>query len=199
MGHPPKNERRENEEVIERLADVLDDLGIRYAIGGSVASALYGTVRFTRDADITIQPFSSLADRLYELLKDEFYVSREAMEEALKSHGSFNIIHFGTAFKIDLFIQGSNEFERQLLDRRHMLRLDEASPREVGVVSPEDIVLLKLRWFSMTGGTSERQWSDVLGVLAVQGKSLDFEYLEDSARKLGLEELLDRAIAEAQT
>ncbi len=199
MGHPPKNERRENEEVIERLADVLDNLGIRYAIGGSIASALYGTIRFTRDADITVQPFSSLADRLYELLEDEFYVSREAMEEALKSHGSFNIIHFGTAFKIDLFIQGPNEFERQLLDRRHMLRLDEASPREVGVVSPEDIVLLKLRWFSMTGGTSERQWSDVLGVLAVQGKSLDFEYLEDSARKLGLEELLDRAITEAQT
>jgi hypothetical protein len=51
----------------------------------------------------------------------------------------------------------------------------------------------------MTGGTSERQWSDVLGVLAVQGKSLDFEYLEDSARKLGLKELLDRAIGEAQT
>ncbi len=199
MGHPPRNEKCENEEVIERLADVLDNLGIRYAIGGSVASALYGTVRFTRDADITIQPFPSLADRLYELLKNEFYVSREAMEEALKSHGSFNIIHFETAFKIDLFIQGPTEFERQLLERRHMLRLDEASPREVGVVSPEDIVLLKLRWFSMTGGTSERQWSDVLGVLAVQGKSLDFEYLEDSARKLGLEELLDRAIAEAQT
>ncbi len=199
MGHPPRNEKRENEEVIERLADVVDSLGIRYAIGGPIASALYGTVRFTRDADITIQPFSSLADRLYELLKEEFYVSREAMEEALRSHGSFNIIHFETAFKIDLFIQGPSEFEGQLLDRRHMLRLNETSLREVGVVSPEDIVLLKLRWFSMTGGTSERQWNGVLGVLAVQGESLDFEYLKDSARKLGLEELLDRAIAEAET
>lgn len=71
--------------------------------------------------------------------------------------------------------------------------------REVCVVSPEDIVLLKLRWFNMTGGTSERQWSDVLGVLAVQGESLDFEYLKGSARKLGVEELLSRAMAEAQT
>jgi len=51
----------------------------------------------------------------------------------------------------------------------------------------------------MTGGTSERQWSDVLGVLAVQGEALDFEYLNDSARKLGLEELLSRARAEADT
>jgi hypothetical protein len=193
------NEKRENEGVIERLADVLDSLSIRYAIGGSVASALYGTVRFTRDADITVQPFSRVADRLYGLLKDEFYVSREAMEEALRSHGSFNVIHFETAFKIDLFIQGPSAFEGGLWDRRRMLRLSDMSPRDVSVVSPEDIVLLKLRWYRETGGTSERQWNDVLGVLAVQGKSLDFEYLTDSARKLGLEELLNRAMAEADT
>lgn len=193
------NGKRENEEVIERLADVLDDLGICYAIGGSVASALYGTVRFTRDADISVQPFSPVADRLYELLKDDFYVSREAMEEALKSHGSFNIIHFETAFKIDLFIQGPSEFEGRLLDRRRPLRLVETSRRDVCVVSPEDIVLLKLRWFKETDCTSERQWNDVLGVLGVQGESLDFEYLMDTARKLGLEELLERARAEADT
>jgi hypothetical protein len=78
-----------------------------------------------------------------------------------------------------------------------MLRLSETSRRDVCVVSPEDIVLLKLRWFQETGGTSERQWNDVLGVLAVQGQALDFDYLTDSAKELGLEELLDRAIAEA--
>jgi len=193
------NEKRENEEVIERLADVLDSLDVRYAIGGSVASALYGVVRFTRDADISVQPFSLVADRLYDLLKDEFYISREAMEEALKSHGSFNVIHFETAFKIDIFIQGPGEFEGRLLDRRRMLRLAEISRRDVCVVSPEDIILLKLRWFKETDCTSERQWNDVLGVLGVQGKSLDFEYLMDSARKLGLEELLERARAEANT
>jgi hypothetical protein len=199
MESPPTNEKRENEEVIEQLTDVLDTLGIRYTIGGSVASALYGTVRFTRDADITVQLSSSLADRLYELLKDEFYVSREAMGEALRRQSSFNVIHFRTAFKIDLFIQGPGAFEGRLWDRRRMLRLSEVSPREVSVVSPEDIVLLKLRWFSMTGGTSERQWNDVLGVLMVQGQALDFEYLTDTAKELGLEELLKRAIAEADT
>ncbi|MCX5647256.1 MAG: hypothetical protein NTZ17_21625 [Phycisphaerae bacterium] len=191
------NEKRENEEVIERFADVLDSLGIRYAIGGSVASALYGIVRFTRDADITVQPFSSVADKLFDLLKEAFYVGREAMEEALRSHGSFNVIHFETAFKIDIFVQGPGEFEQRLLVRRKKARLSDTSRRDLYIVSPEDIILLKLRWFSATGGTSERQWNDVLGVLAVQGKSLDFEYLTDSARKLGLEELLSRAMAEA--
>jgi hypothetical protein len=193
------NQKRENEEVIERLADVLDSLGVRYAVGGSVASALYGTVRFTRDADISVEPFSHVVDRLYELLQDEFYISREAMEEALRSHGSFNVIHFETAFKIDLFVRGTSEFEGRLWERRHMLRLSDASSREVSVVSPEDIILLKLSWFRQTGCTSERQWDDVLGVLAVQGNALDFEYLTTSARELGLKELLNRARAEAET
>ncbi|OHB63408.1 MAG: hypothetical protein A2Y76_13965 [Planctomycetes bacterium RBG_13_60_9] len=199
MGGRLVSERDETEEVVERLTDLLDSLGVRYAVGGSIASSLYGTVRFTRDADITVQLSSPVADKLYDLLKDEFYVSRQAMEEALSLRRSFNIIHFETAFKVDLFVQGSSEFEQRLLERSRRLRLSGTSRRDVCVVSPEDIVLLKLRWFEATGGTSERQWGDVLGVLAVQGEALDFEYLTDSARKLGLAELLGRAIAEAQT
>ena len=199
MGGLPVSERREAEEVVERLADLLDRLGIRYAVGGSIASSLYGTVRFTRDADITVEPFAPVADKLFESLREEFYISRQAMEEALSSHRSFNIIHFETSFKVDIFVQGSDELERRLLERSRDLRLSNRSGRGIFVVSPEDIILLKLRWFRETGGTSERQWSDVLGVLSVQGKALDFQYLTDSARKLGLAELLNRAIAEAET
>jgi hypothetical protein len=193
------NERHENAKVIEHLADVLHSLDIRYAIGGSVASALYGTVRFTRDADISVQDFSVVADRLYGLLKGEFYISESAMWQALQSHGSFNLIHFETSFKIDLFVQGPGEFEQQLLARSRKVGLTEGGRKDVCVVSPEDIVLLKLRWFRETAGTSEHQWGDVLGVLGVQGKALDYDYMTRWARELGLNELLDRAIAEAHT
>lgn len=186
-------------EVVERLTDMLDSLGIAYAIGGSMASSAYGPMRFTQDADITVEPFSHKADKFYDLVKDEFYISEQAMREALSSHGSFNVIHFETAFKIDIFVQGPSEFEQRLLARRKKAKLSDASRRDLHVVSPEDIVLLKLRWFNMTGCTSQRQWGDVLGVLAVQGDALDFEYLTASARELGLEELLNRARAEAET
>lgn len=186
-------------EVIERFVDVLDRLGIIYAIGGSVASSAYGTMRFTQDADIAVQPFGPVADRFYDAIKDEFYISNEAMREALDSCGSFNVIHLETSFKIDIFVQGPGEFEQRLLARRRKARLSDAGHMDLDVVSPEDIVLLKLRWFNRIGGTSERQWSDVLGVLGVQGNALDFEYLTASARELGLEELLNRAMAEADT
>jgi len=57
-------------QVLERLAEVFDALGIPYAIGGSIASSVYGTVRFTRDADIAVLPFAAAADRFYAMLKD---------------------------------------------------------------------------------------------------------------------------------
>jgi hypothetical protein len=186
-------------EVVERFIDVLDRLGITYAIGGSMASSAYGKARFTQDADITVQPFSRVAREFYDSIKDEFYISEEAMREALRSYGSFNVIHFETSIKIDIFIQGPEVFEQRLLARRRKARLSGTDSRDLDVVSPEDIILLKLRWFDMTGGTSQRQWDDVLGVLAVQGDALDFGYLTTSARELGLEELFNRAKAEADT
>ena len=66
-------------------------------------------------------------------------------------------------------------------------------------VSPEDVILLKLRRLSEDDGFSEKQWDDILGVLAVQGRALGFRYLGEYARTLGVEELLERAIAEAAT
>jgi hypothetical protein len=186
-------------QVLERLAEVLDALGIPYAIGGSIASSVYGTVRFTRDADIAILPFAAVADKFYARLKDEFYDSEEAMQQALSCCGSFNIVHFETAFKIDLFLLGPSEFEQQLLVRSRMVRLGETPESDLCFVSPEDVILLKLRRLSESDGFEESQWGDILGVLAIQGRALNFARLTEDARILGGEELLERAIAEAQT
>lgn len=43
--------------ALEGLTGVLDSLNIGYVIGGSMASSVYGAARFTRDADITVEPF----------------------------------------------------------------------------------------------------------------------------------------------
>lgn len=186
-------------QVLERLAEVLDSLGIPYAIGGSIASSVYGTVRFTRDADIAVLPFTSVADKFYALLKNDFYVNEEAMQQALGCCGSFNIVHFDTAFKIDLFLLGPSEFEQQLLVRSRMVRLGETPESDLCFVSPEDVILLKLRRLNESDGFDESQWEDILGVLAIQGLALDSERLIEDAKNLGVEDLLERAIAEAET
>ena len=72
--------------VLEKLTDVLDSLNIVYVIGGSMASSVYGAVRFTQDADITVEPFAPLTDKLFAALHKDFYISKEAMYEALRAH-----------------------------------------------------------------------------------------------------------------
>ncbi len=64
-------------EIIKMLTDVLGELKIGYAIGGSIASSIYGTPRFTQDADIAVQSFSSVSQQFYERLKDSFYISKD--------------------------------------------------------------------------------------------------------------------------
>ncbi len=60
-------------------------------------------------------------------------------------------------------------------------------------------VLQKLEWCRRGGEASERQWSDVLGVLRVSGASLDDAYLGRWARELGVEDLLARARGESRS
>jgi len=79
--------------ILENITNVLEQLDIAYAIGGSMASSIYGRVRFTQDADITVEPFENRAEKLFELIKPEFYISKDAMYQALRQRSSFNVVH----------------------------------------------------------------------------------------------------------
>ena len=46
-------------------------------------------------------------------------------------------------------------------------------------------------------GISHRHWADTLGVLQVQGPNLDSEYLRRWAERLGLLDLLEKAMGES--
>jgi len=59
-------------------------------------------------------------------------------------------------------------------------------------------ILAKLEWFRAGGETSERQWRDIIGVLDLQGDRLDFIYLQTWATRLGILDLLQRAIQASQ-
>jgi hypothetical protein len=59
--------------------------------------------------------------------------------------------------------------------------------------SPEDTLLHKLVWYRLGNEISDRQWSDILGVLRIQGDGIDTEYLERWAPQLGVTDLLVRA------
>jgi len=50
-----------------------------------------------------------------------------------------------------------------------------------------------LHWYRLGGGTSERQWRDVVSIVLLQGSRLDCQYLLTVAEKIGVNDLLQQA------
>ncbi len=173
-------------------------LGVRYYVGGSMASSVRGLPRTSIDVDVAAELLPQHVERLVGALAGEFYVSEARVREAVESRRSFNAIHLATMMKVDVFVSKQRPFDRALFDRLTPEFLD-----AVGTSIPhpvpraEDVVLLKLDWYRAGGEVSERQWGDVLGVLKVAAGDLDREYLSQWAKDLGLADLLERALVEA--
>ncbi len=179
------------------LAALLDELGIPYVLGGSVASSLVGEPRATMDVDLAVELATPQAERLVAALGSGWYVSRDAALDAVRRHASFNLVHLETMQKVDLFVLGHGLLDRRQLAGRRRVVVDVERGDELWVGSPEDQVLRKLWWYRLGGEVSERQWRDVVAMLTVQGERLDLDDLSGAARALDLAELLARARQDA--
>ena len=143
------------------VIDVLEQLDIPYVIGGSLASTQHGTARATFDSDLVVRMDKSHVPSLVSQLQSAFYVDEMMALSAIKHKSSFNLIHLETMFKVDFFIAKDDAFDRAQIERRVARPVAEDSDREIYVLSAEDIILAKLRWYRMSGEQSERQWRDV--------------------------------------
>lgn len=182
-------------QLLTMVANRLEEAKIPYYIGGGIASVNYGEPRLTNDADIVIRILPFHLQRFVKAFENDFVVSAEAMQDALHRRYAFNIIHLESAFKIDFYpVTDDDEMEMSAFARR---QAQDIGARDIWLASAEDVVLAKLHWFRKGGEVSEKHWRDVLGVLKVQGKRIDFTYLESSAARFGLVDLLQRAREDA--
>jgi hypothetical protein len=175
---------------IELAIDVgqhFDALGVRWHVGGSVASSILGVPRTTVDIDLVADLRAPHVTPLVTALLPAYYVDEDTVRWAVSTRRSFNAIHQASAIKVDVFCARDDALGREELARRLMLEL---RGKPVPVASAEDIILEKLVWHREAGG-SERQWRDAQGVVEVRRDLLDVAYLRRHAALLDLTDLLE--------
>ena len=178
------------------LRAALENAGIRYAIGGSWASTAFGEPRFTHDVDIVAELTQENLNRLFDELPRDFYGDPQEARNALRLGRPFNLIYIPLAFKFDLFPTRAFPLGKEELDRAVYWEGSGLSDLPTPFVSPEDILLAKLHWYRSGGELSEVQWRDIHGIVRGRGPTLDRNYLKHGASRLGVTDLLKRALGD---
>jgi hypothetical protein len=184
--------------AIQPLIQFFEELGVKYYIGGSVASSAYGIARATLDVDIVSNLTEEQVPELVRVLSAKYYIDETMVRDAISTRSSFNIIHLETMLKVDIFILKKEPFHDKAFERRRKDTLDEdTSAIQFYLASPEDVLLNKLDWYRMGGCDSERQWNDIQGILKIQSNLLDMKYLFHWSEELDVFDLLNQALSEA--
>jgi hypothetical protein len=181
--------------ALAELVTALDGLKIRYAVGGSLASSAHGVMRATFDADLiaAIGPYQLRP--LCTALGKGWYADEEMMERAMNQGRAFNLIHMGSAIKVDIF-PVTSEFHQVQMERAQRTLLQPPVSVECVVTTAEDILLAKLRWYADGGRVSDRQWNDITGLIATNS-SMDWAYVNEWASRLRVCDLLEKARVDA--
>jgi len=184
------------QELLGKVVRTLEQLDIGYMITGSIASSLQGEPRSTHDIDIVVSLPQSKAHALAAAFPPPvYYLDEEAVAKAIAAKGMANLIDTVSGDKVDFWLLTEDPFDRSRFARRYH---EEVLGMRIAVSSPEDTILMKLRWARMSGG-SEKQFTDAVRVYEVQYEKLDHEYLREWTLKLDVENEMERLRDEART
>ena len=176
----------------------LDELGIEYAVGGSLAGSIHGVARATQDVDLVVRLSVEQVTSLHRAISRDFYADDVAILDAIRRGVSFNLIHLESGFKFDLFVAARHPLGSEQLAHKRKIATAVlgGEPMEFQVISAEDIILVKLHWYRQGNEISERQWNDLKNLMAVQAARVDRSYLDSQASRLGVDDLLKRLLTE---
>lgn len=178
-------------ELLRRVLEQLQMLGVPAMLTGSFASSLHGAPRATHDIDLVVDLQASQAAALVAAFPPpEFYLSQPAVDEAIRARGMFNLLSVDSGDKIDFWLLTDDPFDQARFARRTPAQLGALS---LDVSTPEDTILTKLKWARDSGG-SEKQMQDVRRVYELLGEKLERAYLEGWVDRLGVRELWERVI-----
>jgi len=182
-------------ELLAKVAQTLDEAGVKYMVTGSLASSLQGEPRFSHDVDLVVALDEQHAAPLLRAFPPpKYYLSEPAMITAISKRQMFNLLDVTEGEKIDFWLLTEEPFDRARFGRRQRDEIDQVP---VYVSSPEDTILAKLRWAKMCGG-SEKQFTDARQVYEFQRPILNLDYMNEWIERLDLQELWTRLQNEAK-
>jgi hypothetical protein len=170
--------------VIEKL----ESAGIDYMIVGSIAGAIYGEPRLTRDIDLVIAMSSTSVKNLLNAFDPrDFYVPpAEILSQEITRCGQTNILHHESGVKADLMFRKTTPHAMEEFARKR--RLEILRGLNAWVAAPEDIIIGKLRFYRE--GESQKHLTDIRGIMG--NTEIDRAYLKRWVDQLGLQEYFQK-------
>lgn len=169
-------------DLLDYVVPIFEELGIRYAVGGSMASMVYGEPRVTRDLDVVVYlPLEDVPRLLERFPRPDFYADLQTAREAARLHTQFNIIHAPSALKIDVYIAADPITRSQIKNAR---RLSSPAGTMVNFSPPEELIIKKMEAFAQ--GDTDRHLRDVAGMLQSGREHIDVQRVADLAEEHGL-------------
>jgi hypothetical protein len=152
---------------------------------GSFASSMQGEPRLSHDIDLVVDiPAKTVPELVRSFPSPEFYLDEQSVRDAVSARTMFSLLQVSEGDKVDFWLLTVDPFDIVRFARR---RPEVALGLTLFVSSPEDTILMKLRWAKLSGG-SEKHLYDALRVYEVQSGTLDMNYLAKWLETLALQD-----------
>lgn len=181
--------------LLKTVLSLLHENHIDYMVTGSLVSSMQGEPRATHDVDILVNiTHSAIPSLIDAFTPPDYYISETAIEDAIRHKSMFNLLDTTEGDKVDFWILTDDPFDKSRFARKYEEKMLGLSMK---ISSPEDTILMKLRWANLSGG-SEKQFTDALRVYEVQFGNLDLAYIESWINILQVKELWEKLKQDAQ-
>ncbi len=182
--------------AIVPMVEVFTGSEITYYMQGTVANSLYGMQRAAFDVHLVADLCIEHVDALLKQLTSVYAIDEKMLREAIATRTAFDMIHIASLVKVRISLTQNNDYQQSILQKlqKHILLENGFT---VSVASSEDIILTQLLEYQANREFADDQWNEILGVLKVQGSTLDFAYLNRWASGLRLSDLLKRGYTDA--
>jgi len=176
------------EDFVRQVIAALDAAGVAYMIGGAVAAWAWGEPRATLDLDVIVNiPLDAIGRLSNELKKRDMLVPPDIILDNILDNRAdipINAIHMNTGYKADLYpLREGDQLRASAFERRRGVDLGELLG-EVYLHSPEDLVIYKLWYYSISQQTKHIR--DITSIVMTLGDELDYKTIEFWVNQKGL-------------